>query len=141
MLTFSAAALAAALACILLHYEALRLLAGWTLRMSRAPRQRLVAVMVGALVSQIVQIVFFACVLWMTVALAAPAALADVATPTTWRALYLSIESYAALGSPDTFHFGALRLFCGIESLLGLLMIGWTSAFTYWAMRKFWRFH
>ncbi len=141
MLTFSAMALVAALACILLHYEALRLLAGWTLRMTRAPRQRLIAVMVGALFSHIVQIVFFAGVLWTTVALAAPTVLSDMATPSAWRALFLSIESYAALGSPDTFHFGPLRLFCGVESLLGLLMIGWTSAFTYWAMRKFWRFH
>ena len=33
---------------------------------------------------------------------------------------------------------GALRMICGIESLIGLLMVSWTASFTYLVMRRYW---
>lgn len=32
-------------------------------------------------------------------------------------------------------------MICGIESLVGLLMVSWTAAFTYLEMRRYWRIH
>jgi hypothetical protein len=33
---------------------------------------------------------------------------------------------------------GQLRLLAGVEALNGLLLIGWTTSYTFLAMEKFW---
>jgi len=45
--------------------------------------------------------------------------------------LYFSAASYTSLGFGDIYPHGPMRLFAGIEALVGLIMIGWTVAFTY----------
>ena len=45
---------------------------------------------------------------------------------------------YETLGFGDIYPTGALRVVCGIESLIGLLMVGWTASFTYLEMRRYW---
>ena len=42
----------------------------------------------------------------------------------------------SAIFSAEGFGYGPARLFAGLEGLSGLLMIGWTSAFTYWCIRS-----
>jgi hypothetical protein len=53
--------------------------------------------------------------------------------------LYFSAETYTSLGFGDIFPIGPLRLVCGIETLNGLLLIGWSASFTYVFMEQFWR--
>ena len=52
--------------------------------------------------------------------------------------LYFSLTSYTSLGIGDVFPQGALRFMTGVEALLGLVMIGWTSSFLFLEMRIFW---
>jgi hypothetical protein len=52
--------------------------------------------------------------------------------------LYFSSETYTTLGFGDIYPTGALRMICGIESLIGLLMVSWTASFTYLEMRRYW---
>jgi hypothetical protein len=52
--------------------------------------------------------------------------------------LYFSTITYTSLGLGDVYPLGDLRLIAGIESLTGLLMIGWSASFTYLMMEEFW---
>jgi hypothetical protein len=53
--------------------------------------------------------------------------------------LYFSAETYTSLGFGDIFPIGPLRIVCGIETLNGLLLIGWSASFTYVFMEHFWQ--
>lgn len=44
---------------------------------------------------------------------------------------YFSAASYTSLGYGDLYPTGPLRLFAGVEALIGLTLIGWTVAFTF----------
>jgi hypothetical protein len=52
--------------------------------------------------------------------------------------LYFSITTYTTLGFGDLYPRGSLRLIAGIESLNGLVLIGWSASFTHLSMEKFW---
>lgn len=141
MFLFPGFAALCALVCILVHYEFLRLLSYSALKLSIAPRQRILYVVAGALGSHVVQIILFAFTLWALSYLSQLQAI-DTGTDASFaQALYVSFESYAALGSNEALSYGPLRLFTGFEGLSGLVLIGWTSAFTYWCMTKFWDEH
>ncbi len=50
---------------------------------------------------------------------------------------YFSIISYTSLGFGDVYPSGPMRIVGGIESLNGLVMIGWSTSYTYLVMQRF----
>ncbi len=44
---------------------------------------------------------------------------------------YFSATTYTSLGFGDLYPTGEIRILAGIEALVGLIMIGWTIAFTF----------
>jgi hypothetical protein len=48
---------------------------------------------------------------------------------------------FTTLGTGDLVVSGPLRLIAGVESLNGLVLIGWSASFTYLSMEKFWEAH
>ena len=53
--------------------------------------------------------------------------------------MFASGEIYTSLGFGDLYPTGWIRLIAGVECLNGLILIGWSSSFTYLAMRRFWQ--
>lgn len=49
---------------------------------------------------------------------------------------YFSATSYTSLGFGDLYPTGEIRVLAGIEALVGLIMIGWTVAFTFNSVTK-----
>ena len=45
---------------------------------------------------------------------------------------------YTTLGIGDLHPNGVMRLVAGVESLNGLVLIGWSASFTYLTMEEFW---
>lgn len=141
MYVFPLAATICALACILVHYEFLRLISGSAAHLAVAPRQRIVYVVAGTLFSHIIQILIFALLLWV-LSVAVKQEVFGIGIPVSFQqSLYVSFESYASLGISASIPFGPLRIFSGVEGLSGLVVIGWTSAFTYWCMTQYWADH
>lgn len=56
-------------------------------------------------------------------------------------AVYFSVVVYTSLGFGDIQPKGELRLIAGVEALVGLIMIGWSTAYTFMMMEKFWGDH
>lgn len=141
MLLFPICAGFCALLCMLLHYEFLRLISCAAARLTIAPRRRILCVVAGALGSHVSQIMIFALALWVLARLLGLAAFNPGKDASLLRAVCISFESYAALGGTESFAYVPLRLFAGLEGLSGLVLIGWTSAFTYWCMTRYWDEH
>jgi len=125
--------------CTLLHYESLKLLneylPGATLI---KPRAKVLAAMGGALLSHMAQIMLFAGAYHLLRDNFGLGGFGGHFGSSFSSFLYFSSETYTSLGLGDIYPTGTLRLVAGIEALTGLLMIGWTTSFTYLEMRRYW---
>lgn len=126
------------LASTAVHYAALLLLNDHLPRITFVPRRALVFVaIVGAMLSHVVQVCLFAAAYSILTRHLAGDIAGDGGSRTISEFLYFSAETYTSLGLGDIYPRGGLRLLVGIESITGLLMIGWTTSFTYLEMRRY----
>jgi Ion channel len=124
---------------VMTHYETLRLLND---RLNNtdlfSARAKVLAAMVGAMVSHLVQIGVFAVAFWLLRDKFGLGGFGGTFEDSLTSFLYFSSETYTTLGFGDIYPTGSLRLICGFESLIGLLMVSWTASFTYLEMRRYW---
>lgn len=126
-------------ACVLLHYEMLRFLNDRAKRVKAANvRAQVLVALVGAIVSHVVQIGIFAVAYYLLRDRWGMGGFGGSFEDSLWSFMYFSSETYTTLGFGDIYPTGALRMVCGIESLVGLLMVSWTASFTYLEMRRYW---
>ncbi len=127
------------LACVLIHYETLRLLNGRVSNLKIVSmRAKVLVALVGAMCSHLVQIAAFALAYWLLKDKFGMGGFGGVFEDSLSSFLYFSSETYTTLGFGDIYPTGSLRMICGIESLVGLLMVSWTASFTYLEMRRYW---
>ncbi len=119
-----------------MHYEALRLASSRLITVRFAPRFRVVIAVVVALVAHLLEVIVFAIgwsiLLWTGVGLLSGG---DTGPEDL---LYFSLVTYTSLGYGDIVPLGPARILAGVESLVGLVLIGWTASFTYLEMRRYW---
>ena len=124
---------------VITHYEALRLLNdrlnGTQIISSRA---KVLVALVGAMASHLLQIAAFALSYWLLRDKFGMGGFGGTFEDSLASFLYFSSETYTTLGFGDIYPTGSLRMICGIESLVGLLMVSWTASFTYLEMRRYW---
>lgn len=124
------------LVAIGIHYEALRLASSRLLMLRVPPRLRVAIAVMVAIVAHIVEVVIFAITLMALIG--AGAGTLSPANHDADTVLYFSFACYTSLGFGDIIPEGSLRIFAGVEALIGLVMIGWTASFTYLEMRMYW---
>ena len=124
--------------CVIVHYEALRVL-GRTLGAHVHRRIGILLVMFGLLVAHIVEIWIFALGYWLaTVAGSGLGHIAGVENPGPFDYMYLSTMVYTTVGFGDVVPVGAIRMLTSAEALTGLSLITWSASFTFLAMQRFW---
>jgi len=126
---------------VMVHYEVLRTTSYAMTRMAISPRQRLLVVIGAALVAHLVEIIVFAIGYQLLAPIEGEAVLVGRLERDVLDYLYFSAATFTTLGIGDVFPLGVARLVAGVESLTGLILIGWTASFTYLAMREFWGLH
>ncbi len=132
--------------CILLlvlttviHYEILRMLT-FGLPVLRVPgRAKLIVVILGTFFAHAVEIFLYAIAFYVLARYLSAGTLGDAGRSSLTLSLYFSAETYTSLGYGDVVPGGALRMLAGMETLNGLLLIGWSASYTYIAMERFWR--
>ena len=126
-------------ASVMIHYETLRLLND---RLSNtevfSTRAKVLAALVGAMLSHLLQIAIFGLAYYLMRDKFGMGGFGGTFEDSLTSFLYFSSETYTTLGFGDIYPTGALRMICGIESLVGLLMVSWTASFTYLEMRRYW---
>lgn len=124
--------------CVVIHYEVLRVVSGVVEHLRARPRRLLLVVIGGAFVAHIAEICLFA-VAFILMQNYWGIGTMEGASDGTWEDFfYFSAASYSTLGMGDIIPTGAMRSVVAIESLAGLVLIGWSTSFTYLSMREFW---
>ena len=126
---------------VLIHYEILRLLTDWLPNLRIPPRSKLLFVIAGSFLAHTIEVWLYALALYLLAFDTALGRLSGEFAGAFPEYLYFSTVTYTSLGFGDVWPVGALRLITGVESLNGLVLIGWTASYTYLAMREFWDLH
>ncbi len=121
-----------------IHYEMLRALAVGLPMLHMPARAKLIIVIVGAFFAHIAEIFLYASAFYVLARYLNAGTLGEVSRFSMTLCLYFSTETFTSLGYGDIVPGGALRLLAGLESLNGLLLIGWSASYTYIAMERFW---
>lgn len=51
--------------------------------------------------------------------------------------VYFSVTTYSSVGYGDIFPVGPLRIMTGVETVNGLILIGWSTTYTYFAAERY----
>lgn len=138
MFEIAVAAVTVTAIATLLHYEVLRILNATMPKLRMPHRARLLVVVFTVLASHALQIGLYGAMLWLLLAQGDVGTLAGVPQASFEACLYLSAETFTTLGFGDVTPVGPVRLLAGVESLNGLVLIGWSASYLYLAMEKFW---
>lgn len=129
------------LGTVLIHYEALRHTSTLLPRLTIPPRTRILVVILVAFFAHTLEVWLHALVYYFLADHYSIGRLAGVVHGEFTDYLYFSLATYTSLGYGDIYPVGGLRLIAGIETVTGLMMIGWSASFTYLTMEKFWGLH
>jgi hypothetical protein len=127
-------------ACVLIHYEVLRFTSTLLGRLTMPPRPRILIVMIAVFLAHALEVGMYAAAYLLAVHLGI-GSLGGTLEHHFNDYLYFSTQTYSSLGFGDIYPFGGLRIMAGIETITGLVMIGWSASFTYLTMEKFWGLH
>jgi hypothetical protein len=130
-------------ACILVHYEILRLTTDLLLpRLNRIARRAHVVLGVCAcFAAHTIEVWLFAGVYYL-LAKETSAGFADEGRRHFLDYLYFSTETYTSLGFGEMrLLTDDLRLLAGIEAMIGLVMLAWTASFNFMLMERYWLEH
>ena len=123
-------------ACVLFHYEALRLIGAIAARV-RQHRRAVLVVIFGVVAAHLVEILGYAMAMYLGHDLGL-GSVTGVVHPGAQQYFYLSAETFTTLGLGDIYPTGDLRLIAALEPLIGILLIGWSSSYTYLAVQRYW---
>jgi len=126
---------------VLIHYEVLRFTSLLLPRLTIRPRPRILAVILAAFFAHAIEMWLYALVYYVLADVAGIGHFGGTFQNQFSDFLYFSTATYTSLGYGDIYPTGDLRLVAGIETVVGLMMIGWSASFTYLAMEKFWGLH
>ncbi len=124
--------------CVFIHYELLRSLTNFLPKFKLKARPRMLAVISVVFIAHIVEISLFAFTYALMQHQWGLGQLTGALEGGWVDYFYFSAASYTTLGMGDLTPSGHLRFVAAIESLTGLVLIGWSASYTYLAMRKFW---
>ena len=124
-----------------IHYEGLRLLSGAVQSLRINPRPRMVVVIFGVMAVHVLEIATYAGAYWFGDEVADIGDFGGIRAVTARDYFYFSAETYTSLGIGDVYPVGDLRLIASLEVLNGLLLIGWSTSFTYLFMLSYWKLH
>jgi hypothetical protein len=121
--------------CFLLHFEALRLLTGATVRSPSRPRVVLAIAMAGLVSVHIAEIALFAVAFYASVRLFGLGSFVESRSMMPVDYFYYAAETYSSLGYGDIYPLGDVRLLASITPLVGILLLGWSGAFLFSLVR------
>ena len=123
----------------LIHFEVLRALNAGLPTLNIPSRYKLLVVIFTTFVAHAVEIFIYGLGYFVLIKHVSAGNLVGPGEFSLLHCFYFSAETYTSLGFGDLTPKGPVRLMVGIEALNGLLLIGWSASYTYFAMEQFWR--
>lgn len=128
--------------CVILHYEAMRVMrraGNWFHRNDDRHRWHLSFLILGLLVAHVLEVMLFGLAYCRLIDGNGYGAIVGSQSPGLAECTYFSFANYSSLGYGDLVPSGPLRFMAGMEALTGLVLIGWTASFMYLQMRHIWK--
>lgn len=126
------------IASTLVHYETLRALSYALPRLTMPPRIKMVLVILGAFAGHVLEVLLYTLAYQWMLWEHGLGTLGESRKPSFLTSVYFSATTYTSLGYGDVVPTGALTLLASSEALIGLLLIGWTAAYLFISMERFW---
>lgn len=127
-------------ATVLFHYEALRLVSAvfdaapsWT-----PDRGKILVAVVLIFFIHVCEIGVYALGFWFADVVANIGSFAGAREAGVFDYFYFAAETFSSLGFGDIYPLGPLRLVASIEPINGLLLIGWSTSFSFLGMQRSW---
>ena len=125
-------------ATVIMHYELLQFAGTLPRRLTVPTRPRIIIVIGVVLAAHIFEAGLYAAAYYVLQTQFGMGGLGGHLEGDLLDYFYFSIATYTTLGIGDLHPSGVMRLIAGIESLNGLVLIGWSASFTYLTMEEFW---
>jgi hypothetical protein len=134
--------IALVITCVLVHYEALRLLTALLARLKALHRVRVLVLILGLLIAHIIEVWIYALAYGGVDGHTTFGRLVHTSTPTdvAWLDyVYFSFVTFTTVGYGDFVPVGPIRFIAATEALNGWVLLGWSVSFTFLEMQRFWR--
>ncbi|AZG15910.1 MULTISPECIES: ion channel [Cupriavidus] len=126
------------LLAVAIHYEALRLISEFHPR-RLSGKLNIGAVIVLIIVTHCIEAIVFSAGYWLGADVLAIGQLTGMREHGPVAYIYFSLETFTTQSIGDIFPIGPLRLLASVQPLVGLILIGWSTSFTFLIMRRDWR--
>ncbi|WP_423199252.1 MULTISPECIES: two pore domain potassium channel family protein [unclassified Cupriavidus] len=123
---------------VALHYEALRLISNVHPR-HWSGKVNIGAMLVLIIIAHCVEALVFALGYWFGTSVLQIGTLKGMPDHGIAAFVYFSLETFTTQSIGDIFPVGPLRLVAAVQPLVGLMLIGWSTSFTFLLMRRDWR--
>jgi putative Ca2+/H+ antiporter (TMEM165/GDT1 family) len=128
----------AVVACVLLHYEGLRLLSDRLPTPRHHHRRRVIFLILSLLVLHIIEVWIFGGAYYALLSMDGFGELVGASGPTIIDCVYFSASVFTTVGFGDIYPTGPIRGMTGTEGITGLTMITWSASYTFVEMLKTW---
>lgn len=128
----------AVVACVLVHYEGLRLLSDKLPKGQLRHRRRVLVMIFSLLFLHIVAIWIFGGAYYLLLHEDSYGELIGAPTATLVDCIYFSASVFTTVGFGDIYPVGAIRTMVGTEGVAGLTLITWSASYTFLEMLKRW---
>lgn len=123
---------------VAIHYEALRLISEFHPK-RLSGKLNIGAVIVLIIVTHCVEAIVFSVGYWLGTDVLTIGRLTGMREHGAIAYIYFSLETFTTQSIGDIFPVGPLRLLASVQPLVGLILIGWSTSFTFLIMRRDWR--
>lgn len=124
--------------CVLLHYEALRLISDRLPTPKHHHRQRIVLLIICLMMLHILQVWIFGFAYYGLLRLDGFGELVSSEPIMLVDCIYYSAAVYSTLGFGDIYPIGPIRTMTGTEAITGLTLITWSASYTFLEMLRTW---
>ncbi|HEX3366422.1 ion channel [Phenylobacterium sp.] len=124
---------------VLIHYEALGGISVLTVRAPVSPRLKMLGVIFAVVIAHMVEAGVFAFAFWLGAAVMHLGRFVGDAPQNAFQYYYFALETYTTQSVGDLYPIGGLRVVASLEPLVGLILIGWSTSFSFVVMRRYWR--
>nr|MEA2799684.1 hypothetical protein [Phenylobacterium sp.] len=132
-------ALTISFVAVLIHYEGLALISVLATSAPVPARLKMLVVISGVVVAHMIEAGVFAGAYWLGAEVLHVGRFAGSAPESAFQYYYFALETYTTQSVGDLYPVGGLRVVASLEPLVGLLLIGWSTSFSFLVMRRYWR--
>ena len=121
-----------------IHYEALRLISEFHPK-RLSGKLNIGAVILLIIITHCLEAIVFSAGYWLGSDVLGIGRLTGMREHGAIAYIYFSLETFTTQSIGDIFPVGPLRLLASVQPLVGLILIGWSTSFTFLIMRRDWR--